>query len=178
MKRSELEHLIRAASALTGHTQFVICGSQALLALGEDAPEELISTLTADLFVPGDPQSTQLIGHSLGEMSVFDQTFQYCARAVNEEEIALPEGWRDRVFAIDSPDTAGATGYCLEVHDLVVSKLASDKEDDFGFVHGLLRHQLADEGTIEDRLEATELSVHQRADCEGRFARLLRSLTL
>lgn len=178
MNRSQLEHLIRAASALTQHTQFVICGSQALLALGEDAPEELISSLTADIFIPGDSQKTSLVGQSLGEMSVFDQTFQYCARAVDEEELVLPEGWRDRVIPIESADTAGATGYCLEVHDLAISKLASGKDEDFTFLLALLSHQLVDEGTLEDRLAATELSTLLRADCEGRFARLMRALTL
>ena len=178
MIRSELEHLLRAAAALTGHTQYVICGPVALLGLGEDAPEELISTLTAEFFVLGDPNSTRQIGQSLGEMSVFDQKFQYCLRAVNEEELILPEGWRERVLAIESPDTAGATGYCLEVHDLAVSKLASDRDEDFTFVLGLLRHRLVDEGTLEDRLSATELSTLQRAECEGRFARLMRTLSL
>jgi hypothetical protein len=178
MKRPQLEHIIRAASALTGHTQFVICDSLALLAMGEDAPEELTSSLTVDLFVPGDGQSTQLIGQSLGEMSVFDQTFQYCARAVKEEDLVLPEGWRDRVLAVESPDTAGGTGYCLEVHDLAVSKLATEKEEDFTLVLGLLRHQMVDEGVLEERLTATEMSVNLRADCEGRFARLMRALTL
>lgn len=178
MKRSELEHLIRAAAAVTGHTQFVVCGPQALLALGDDAPEELKPSLTADLFVPDNPKQTQLLGQSLGEMSVFDQTFQYCARPVNQDDLLLPEGWRDRVVPIESADTAGATGYCLEVHDLAISKLASGKEEDFTFVFGLLRHQLVDEGTLEDRLTATEMPIQLRADCEGRFARLMRALTI
>ena len=180
MQRSELEHLIRAAAALTGRTQFVICGAQALLALGPDAPEELLTSLTADIFVPDDEESTQLIGQSLGEMSVFDQTFQYCARAVNQEDVILPEGWRDRVLPIATPDTAGACGYCLEVHDLAIAKLASSHDEDFTFLLTLLRHQLVDEGTIEDRLAATDMSAHPhlRADCEGRFARLVRALTL
>ena len=178
MQRSELEHLIRAAAALTGHTQFVICGGQALHALGEDAPEEMMTLQMADLFVPDDPESTALIGKSLGEMSLFDQKFQYCARAVNQEYVVLPEGWRDRVVAIESPDTAGATGYCLEVHDLAISKLAGGKDADFAFVLGLLQHRLVDEGTLEDRLAATEMSARLRADCEGRFARLMRALTL
>ena len=82
------------------------------------------------------------------------------------------------MLAIESPDTAGATGYCLEVHDLAVSKLASDRDEDFTFVLGLLRHRLVDEGTLEDRLSATELSTLQRAECEGPFARLMRTLSL
>ena len=178
MQRPELEHIIRACSALTGLTQFVITGSQALAAQMPDAPEELVSSLTADLFCQGDPETTRLINKSLGENSLFDQTFGYCARGVDEEEFILPEGWRDRVIPIESADTAGATGYCLEVHDLAVSRLVSGKDDDFTFLLGLLRYRLIDEGTLEDRLTATEMSTSVRADCEGRFARLIRALTL
>jgi hypothetical protein len=178
MQRSELEHIIRACSALTGHTQFVICGNQALMALAPDVPEELISPLTADLFCPGDPESTRLITASLGEMTMFDQKFGYCARGVDEEELSLPEGWRDRVIPIESSETAGATGYCLEVHDLAVSRLAFDKDEDFTFLLGLLRYRLIDEGELEDRLAATDMGATLRAHCEGRFARLIRALTL
>ncbi len=178
MQRSELEHLIRACSAMTGHTQFVITGSQALLGLDEHVPDELHSSLTADLFCQGDSEATKLITKSLGENTLFDQTFGYCARGVNEEDFILPEGWRERVIPIESSNTAGACGYCLEVHDLAVSRLAAHHDDDFTFLLGLLRYRLIDEGTLEDRLTATELSTSLRAECEGRFARLIRALTL
>ena len=178
MQRPELEHLIRACSAVTGHTQFVITGSQALLGLDDHVPEELLYSLTADLYCPGDSEATNKITQSLGEMTHFDKQFGYCARGVNEENIILPEGWRDRVVAIESPDTAGACGYCLEVHDLAVSRLAAHHDDDFTFLLGLLRDRLIDEGTLEERLTATEMSTSLRADCEGRFARLIRALTL
>jgi len=178
MQRPELEHIIRACSALTGHTQFVITGSQALLGVNDDVPKELRSSLTADLFCQGDPETTRLITKSLGENTLFEQTFGYCARGVNEEDFILPEGWRDRVIPIESPDTAGACGYCLEVHDLAVSRLAAHHDDDFTFLLGLLRYRLIDEGTLEERLTATEMSTSLRAECEGRFARLIRALTL
>lgn len=178
MQRSELEHIIRACSALTGLTQFVITGNQALAGQLPDAPDELVSSLTADLFCQGDSDATRHIEKSLGENTLFDQTFGYCVRGVDEEEIILPEGWRDRVIPIESPDTAGACGYCLEVHDLAVSRLACGKDEDFTFLLGLLRYRLIDEGELEDRLTATEMSSSLRADCEGRFARLIRALTL
>lgn len=178
MQRSELEHIIRACSALTGHTQFVITGSQALLGQFPDGPDELISSLTAELFCPDDPESTDLINRTLGESSLFDKTFQYCARGVNAEQIILPEGWRERLIPIESPDTAGATGLCLEVHDLAISRLVAGKDDDFSFLHALFRYHLIDEGVFEDRLAETELPRPVRADCEGRFARLIRALTL
>ncbi len=178
MKRAELEHIIRACSAMTGHTQFVITGNLALLGLGADAPEELITSLTADLFCQGDPEATLIITKSLGESTLFDTTFGYCARGVNESAIILPEGWRERVIPIESSNTAGACGYCLEVHDLAVSRLAAHHDDDFTFLLGLLSHRLIDEGTLEERLESTEMSTSLRAECEGRFARLIRALTL
>ena len=178
MHRSELEHIIRACSALTGHTRFVITGNQALLGQFPDAPEELISSLTAELFCPGDPESTNLIDRTLGETSLFDKTFQYCARGVDAEQIVLPEGWQERLIPIESAETAGATGLCLEVHDLAISRLVAGKDADYSFLHGLFRYHLIDEGVFEDRLAETELSGHLRDDCEGRFARLIRALTL
>jgi hypothetical protein len=178
MHRAEIEHIIRACSALTGHTQFVLSGAHALIGQVSDAPEELVASLTADLFCPGDSESTRLINTSLGELTLFDQTFGYCPRGVEEEELCLPEGWTDRVVAIESPETAGAIGYCLEIHDLAVSRLASDRDEDFSFLLGLLRYRLIDEGELEDRLAATEMNASLRAACEGRFARLIRALTL
>jgi len=41
MKRHELEHIIRAASAITNHPDIVVIGSQAVLAQFADAPEDL-----------------------------------------------------------------------------------------------------------------------------------------
>jgi hypothetical protein len=178
MQRSELEHILRACAALTGHAQFIIVGSQALLGQFPDAPEELVSSMTAELFCPEDPESTSLIDRTLGETSLFEKTFQYCVRGVDADEIVLPEGWQERLIPIESAETAGATGLCLEVHDLAISRLVAGKDDDFSFLHGLLRYHMIDEGLLEDRLAETELSGPLRADCEGRFARLIRALTL
>lgn len=41
VKRDELEHVLRAAGAITGVSAWVIVGSQAILAARPDAPEEL-----------------------------------------------------------------------------------------------------------------------------------------
>jgi hypothetical protein len=178
MQRHELEHIIRACAALTGHAQFIVVGNLALLGQFPDPPDELVLSSEAELYCPGDPESTRLITRRLGELSLFDRTFHYCARGVEPEDIIVPEGWRDRLIPVESVDTAGATGFCLEVHDLAISKLAAGRDDDLAFVHGLLRYSFIDEGTLEDRLTATELPTLQRSECEGRFARLIRALTL
>jgi len=41
MQRSQLEHVIRAASAITGATEIVVIGSQAVLGQFPDAPADL-----------------------------------------------------------------------------------------------------------------------------------------
>jgi hypothetical protein len=46
------------------------------------------------------------------------------------ETARLPEGWRDRLVPIRNANTGGGTGLCLEIHDLVVSKLMAAREKD------------------------------------------------
>lgn len=178
MQRHELEHIIRACAALTGHAQFIVVGNLSLLGQFPDAPDELVLSSEVELYCPGDPESTSLITRSLGELSVFEKTFHYRARGAEPEDIVVPEGWYDRLVAVESAETAGATGFCLEVHDLAISKLVSGRDDDLTFLHGLLRYRMIDEGLFEDRLAETGLPPLARTECEGRFARLIRALTL
>lgn len=50
MKRSELEHLIRAAGAITNDKEIVVIGSQAILGQFPNAPAPLLVSAEADLF--------------------------------------------------------------------------------------------------------------------------------
>jgi hypothetical protein len=49
MTREEVEHVIRAAAAITNERSFVVIGSQALLLPYPDAPAELLSSNEVDL---------------------------------------------------------------------------------------------------------------------------------
>jgi hypothetical protein len=42
MRRSELEHLLRAAGEIIDERQFIVIGSQSILGKYPDAPEELL----------------------------------------------------------------------------------------------------------------------------------------
>jgi hypothetical protein len=50
MQRAQLEHIIRAAAAITGAQEFIIVGSQAILGAFPDAPAELLRSIEADIF--------------------------------------------------------------------------------------------------------------------------------
>jgi hypothetical protein len=87
---------------------------------------------------------------------MFHQTFGYNAHCVDETTATLPSGWSDRLVPIANDNTGGATGWCLEVHDLAVSKLVAGREKDLDFVHVLLRARMVDPVLLGQR--ATMLS--------------------
>jgi hypothetical protein len=59
--RQQLEHIIRAAAGITGASEFVIIGSQALLGQFPQAPDELLISIGADIFSLRDPADNDLI---------------------------------------------------------------------------------------------------------------------
>lgn len=158
MQRPQLEHIIRAAAGITGATEIVVIGSQAVLGQFPDAPAVLLVSIEADVFTFRNPDDADLIDGSIGEGSPFHQTFGYYAHGVAEETAVLPAGWKDRLVAVRNANTGNGCGLCLEVHDLAVAKLAAGREKDSSFVAGLLRHKLADPAVIESRLRQSSLS--------------------
>ncbi|MCI0533808.1 MAG: hypothetical protein L0Z50_01130 [Verrucomicrobiales bacterium] len=165
MRREQLEHIIRAAGAITNQRDIVVVGSQAVLGQFPNAPEELLVSIEADVFPKDSPDLSIQIDGAIGELSPFHQTFGYYAHGVDETTATLPEGWKERLFPIRNENTGGATGWCLEVHDLAVSKLVAGREKDLAFVRGLLKHHLADAKRIGALLPtlATPEGIHELA---------------
>ena len=50
MKRLQLEHIIRAATGITGAREIVVIGSQAVLGQFSDMPPDLLTSIEADVF--------------------------------------------------------------------------------------------------------------------------------
>jgi hypothetical protein len=172
MERPQLEHIIRAAAAITGAAEFVIVGSQAVLGQFPQAPPELLMSIEADVFSLRDPADSDLIDGSIGEGSPFHQTFGYYAHGVGVETAVLPAGWRERLVPVHNPNTGGGTGLCIEVHDLAVSKLVAGREKDLDFISSLLHHRLALAETILTRLGKTDVAPERLATCQARLKRL------
>lgn len=130
MQRPQLEHIIRAASGITGATEIVVIGSQAVLGQFPDAPAALLVSIEADVFTFRDPADADLIDGSIGEGSPFHQTFGYYAHGVAEETAILPTGWKERLITLRNSNTGNGCGLCLEANDLAVAKLAAGREKD------------------------------------------------
>ena len=125
MTREQLEHAIRAAADITQQKELIVIGSQAVLGQYPDAPAELLISREVDLYAPRAPEMSDMIDGALGELSPFEITFGFHVDGVNPSTAMLPKGWEDRLIPVCNPNTNGATGWCLEVHDIAVSKYAA-----------------------------------------------------
>jgi hypothetical protein len=169
MTRSELEHLIRAAGAISEDSELVVLGSQSILGQFPDAPRKLLVSAEADLYPLHHPERADLIDGSIGEGSAFHETFGYYAQGVGEETAILPEDWRSRLVPILNANTSGITGLCLEVNDLAISKYVAGREKDLEFTRELARHGMTDVATLLARLEKTEVVPRLRTVLKGRI---------
>jgi hypothetical protein len=162
MTRHQLEHVIRAAAATADVKEIVVIGSQSILGTHPDAPAELTISMEADVFPKEAPARSIVIDGSIGEESLFHQTFGYYGHGVDERTAVLPEGWQNRLIKVSNSNTMGAIGWCLEPNDIAVSKLVAGREKDLQYVTAMIQHRLAAWDVVCDRLVTTPLSPQQR----------------
>lgn len=163
MKRSELEHLIRAAADIASDDDIVIVDSQSILGQFPDAPAVLRVSVEADVYPRHHPERADLIDGSIGEGSPFHATYGYYAQGVDASTSILPAGWEDRLVPVRNPNTRGATGWCLEVHDLLIAKAVAGREKDRVFVREVIDHGLVQEVVARARLAAVDVDSGVRA---------------
>ena len=159
MTRDEFDHAIRAAGSILGVDELLVIGSQALHGVIRDGlPPEAQRSMEVDIAVMGDVDGSRadLIDGSIGEASMFHETFGYYAQGVTESTAVLPAGWRERLIRYESPTTAGVAALCLEPHDLWVAKAVAHRPKDLEFCRALLAGGLVDIGTLRKRLAAVE----------------------
>ena len=157
MKRSDLEHLIRAAGEIAGDTEIVVIGSQSVLGQFPAAPADLLVSSEADVYPRHRPDRADLVDGNIGEGSAFHSTHGYYAQGVGPETAVLPSGWQERLVRVENPNTNGIAGLCLEVHDLAVSKYVAGRPKDRDFTRVLARHGMTALDTLIARVEATTL---------------------
>lgn len=157
MKRSELEHILRAAATIAGDFDVLVLGSQSILGsfTEDELPLRAHASIEADVtfFEDHENDKSDLVDMYMGEDSQFHATFGYYAQGVNVEVATLPVGWQGRVVMLSSDDTNGASGHCLEPHDLVVAKLVAGRMKDLEFADALLNAELIVADTLRARAQ-------------------------
>jgi hypothetical protein len=171
MKREQLEHLIRAAGAITGSRRLIVIGSQSILGtFPMGAPERVYLSREADLIPIDAPGKSDVISVVLGQYSPFDQTFGYFGDGVELTTARLPSDWQERLVRIENANTNGYVGLCLEPHDLLVAKYFAGREKDHDYCAAVVAAGLVDRGTLLRRLADTELDDEQRLRIERRIS--------
>ena len=99
-----------------------------------------------------DGSKADLIDGSIGELSLFQDTFGYYAQGVVSSTAVLPSGWKKRLIPYKTNNTGETIALCLEPNDLWVSKAIAGRKKDWEFCQALLKNNLVDIDTIKSRL--------------------------
>jgi hypothetical protein len=155
MKRSELAHILRSACVITGDPNILVLGSQSILgSFGEEVlPPEATGSIEADVAFMDDPEEVKSdkVDGNIGEVSLFHEEFGVYGQGVSVSTAVLPEGWRGRLVAFDHPEAGESQAFCLDPHDLVISKLVAGREKDFEFARALIEADLVQADTLHAR---------------------------
>ena len=165
MRREHLEHVIRAAADVAGDADIIVVGSQAILGSFPGAPPALLVSQEADVFPRNHPERAIAIDGSLGDGSMFHETFGYYAHGVGPETPKAPEGWHERLVAlrVETGGGGSVTGWCMEAHDVVLAKCAAGRERDWAYAETAIRAGLVDTAELARRVATLPLKVRDVA---------------
>ncbi len=137
MGPQEFEHVLAAAAEVTGQDELVVVGSQAILGSYRQPPVSMLRSLEADIYPLRDPDAADLIDGALGDGSPFHLAYGYYAHGVGPETAKAPRGWQERLIRCAIPPRVASkrtpVAWCLEAHDLVLSKCAAGRDRDWDY---------------------------------------------
>ena len=139
MKKHELKTALKAAARVAREREFFIIGSQVIHAYCRRPPAEVLLSQECDLYPRTHPQAAALLARELGRNSAFARRHGFYVDVVAPEIANLPPGWEKRLQPLR---IERITAFCLEIHDLLASKLAAGR--------------LKDRNKIERRLGKTQ----------------------
>jgi hypothetical protein len=149
VKKHELKIALKAAARVAGEHEFFIIGSQAVHAHCKRAPAEVLLSQECDLYPRSRPQAAAMLDRELGRNSAFARKHGFYVDVVTPDIATLPPGWRKRVKQLRA---GRITAYCLEMHDLLASKLAAGRLKDLELAGAVLKLRLARVSTLRARL--------------------------
>jgi hypothetical protein len=170
MRRAQFELALREVGRIT--TEVVIIGSQCLHVVTADPPGEVVMSVECDVLLDDDDPRARRVEEELGKASTFAQEHGVYVDTVSSTFPFLPVGWESRLVTFD---VGTLKARCLEVHDLVLSKLAAGRLKDYELIAALLSGGLARFEIVRERIEAVA-DLHMRAILLARLQIVVDSL--
>ncbi|SFU71370.1 hypothetical protein SAMN02799631_01915 [Methylobacterium sp. 174MFSha1.1] len=156
MRRSKIDHLLRAAASVTGHRTFVLVGSTVVLVRCRNIPADMLLTPEIDLYVPDIPDQEDIsdrIAGSIGQGSRFHDQYGYYADGVSSGTSVMPRDWRLRATSYEGPGCPGVTAIVPEQNDVALAKLVAWREKDRDWLQSGLRAGLFSLTDMQSRLD-------------------------
>ena len=172
MYRSQLQHVILEIGTRFDIEEFHVIGSAAILAVLPNPPEgELTATRDVDVIPPNDDERlADRISFVLGEASDFDLEYGYYAQGVTSSTSTYaPTDWKSRAIPVRVDKY---TGWCMEPHDLVLSKLGAGREKDLDFARSAAKLGLVRGDVLVARLAEVACSDERRKQIAARIGSL------
>ncbi len=170
MKAEQVYSILRRAADVTGWTEFVVIGSQAIHGTIENPDiREVIRSNDVDIYPKGGYGANNAMWETvlveLGQDSDYHLETDTYVEAVPPTLARLPCGWLDRAIIKNIGSIGFGNGrrpinlYFPEIHDLVVSKImiGVHREKDRAFLNAVVRLGLVNRETLEERLGSTSL---------------------
>ena len=180
MRPEDFEHVVAAAAENTGHEEFVVIGSQAIHGSVAQPPVSLLASLEVDMYPLDAPEDADAVDGALGDGSQFHAAFGYYAHGVGPETAKAPQGWQDRLVRRDIPrrvsSTRTAVAWCLEAHDLVLSKCARGEQRDWDYARDALHEGLVEPSTLLSRIRDLPVEPAAGAHIETMLRAIIEAL--
>lgn len=173
MTKCEFETLLCKAGELARDRDFFLIGSQSLRGVCPAIPRGFPKTIEADLYPRHHPQAWGILREELGKASKFFDRHGYYLDCADPALATIPDGWLDRLIPFRTPRTGGVTAWCLEPHDLFVSKLVAWREKDQQFLRAMLKHKLAKPLVVLNRIEDLPVPAERRGELKQLVAELV-----
>lgn len=168
--------MLREAGAVARERDFFLFGSQSLRAVCRRIPREFPKTLEADLYPRRHPQTWSLLRQQLGRGSRFYRKHGVYLDCVDPGLATLPDGWMERLIPFRTPRTGGVTAWCLEPHDLFVSKLVAWRNKDQLFLRAMLKHKLVKPKVVRGRIHDLSVSSSRQKELTGLLEQLVSEM--
>lgn len=153
MRKQNLFELTSEVRKISGELPIIV-GSQAIFAVTDFPPEIVRKSVECDFLLLKEFASLRPnLTEKLGIFSDYQEQTGFYADILGLATVVLPDGWEKRLVELkDEADEIIA--FCVEIHDVAVSKLMAGREKDFEFLQVAFQSDYLE---IETFIERTEL---------------------
>jgi hypothetical protein len=131
----------------------LIVGSQAIFAVTDFPPEIVRRSVECDYLLQKDLANLRpLLTEKLGIFSDYQQQTGFFADILGLATVVLPEDWEKRLVKLKN-NKSETIAFCVEIHDVAVSKLMAGREKDFEFLQVSFQSEYLKVETFVDRAE-------------------------